>query len=250
MPDRVVVEICVASVDDALAAVSSGADRLELNCALALGGLTPSAGLFAEVRRRVSVPVIVMIRPRPGGFGYSDLDFEVMLHDARAFLAAGADGLAFGVLRPDGTIDVGRCQQLREVCGDRQAVFHRAFDVTPDPVGTLKVLAELGFTRVITSGQAESALAGAVLIGDMRRRAARRIEVLPAGGISSDSVFELIRRTGCNQVHASLRTWSADRSVAGRPNVRFGVRELPPEEQFDHTDVHAVKALRSAASGN
>ena len=244
MPDRIVIEICVASVDDAVSAVAAGADRLELNCALALGGFTPSAGLFAEVRRRVSVPVIVMIRPRAGGFGYSDAELEAMLYDARAFLAAGADGLAFGVLLVDGTIDVGRCRQLRDVCGDRQAVFHRAFDVTPDPFGCLETLVGLQFTRVMTSGQAESALTGADLIAELRRQAGGRIEVLPAGDINPHTVVELVRRTGCDQVHASVRTRSPDPSGAARPHVRFGAGALPPEGQFDHTDVHAVMALR------
>jgi copper homeostasis protein len=246
MPDRVLVEICVASVDDALAAVDGGADRLELNCALALGGLTPSAGLFAEVRQRVSVPVIVMVRPRPGGFAHSDADMEVMLRDARSFVAAGADGLAFGVLRRDGTVDVERCRELRAVCGDREAVFHRAFDVTPDPFQALETLIDLGFTRVMTSGQAESALAGAYLIAELQQRSAGRIEILPAGGINSRTVAELVRRTGCDQVHASVRTTSSEPSVAARPHVRFGSRQTPPDDCIEHTDVQAVKALRSA----
>jgi copper homeostasis protein len=248
LPNRVLIEISVASVDDSIAAVAGGADRLELNCALPLGGLTPSTGLFAEVRRRVSVPVIVMVRPRPGGFAYSDADFEVMLQDARSFIASGADGLAFGVLKPDGTIDVGRCRQVRDVCGGHEAVFHRAFDVTPDPGVALEILIDLGFTRFMTSGQAESALAGADAIAELRCRGTGRIEVLPAGGISPHTVADLVSRTGCDQVHASVRTSSSDPSVVARPWVRFGRRELLPEDRFDHTDVKAVAALRSALS--
>src|SRR5262245_29868892 len=93
MSKRVLLEICVASVDDALAAVEGGADRLEVNSALSLGGLTPSIGLFAEIRRLVSVPLIAMVRPRPGGFCYSGKDFDVMLRDAAALSDAGAEGV-------------------------------------------------------------------------------------------------------------------------------------------------------------
>src|SRR4051794_12099532 len=172
MAPTMLIEICVASVDDAVAAVAAGADRLEINSALSLGGLTPSSGLFAEARRRVSVPLIAMVRPRSGGFCYSDADFEVMLRDAESLLAAGADGLAFGVLTAGGEIDVDRCRKLREACGIAPAVFHRAFDVTPDPLAALDTLIDLGFTRVMTSGQAESASVGSALIAEIARRAA------------------------------------------------------------------------------
>ena len=246
MSNRVLIEICVASVDDALAAVSSGADRLELNSALSLGGLTPSNGLFAEVRRRVSVPLIAMVRPRPGGFDYSASDFDVMLHDARSFVAGGADGLTFGVLHPDGQIDVPRCRLLRELCGDGEAVLHRAFDVTPDPFAALETTISIGFSRVLTSGQAETALAGAEVIAELQRRAAGRIQVLPAGGINAHTVTTLMRVTGCDQVHASVRTTSLDPSVTAQTKVRFNPRVPLPEEQFDRTDYQAVQALRIA----
>jgi copper homeostasis protein len=246
MPERVQLEICVASVDDAVAAMGAGADRLELNCALSLGGLTPSSGLFAQVRRSVSVPLIAMVRPRAGGFCYSDTDFEVMLRDAEALLAAGADGLAFGVLTSGGEIDVNRCRKFRAVCGSRPPVFHRAFDVTPDPLTALDTLIDLKFTRVMTSGQAGSACAGSALIAEIVRRAAGRIEVLPAGRIDATTVTGLIARTGCNQVHASARTTGHDPSVGARPLVRFGSDGAAKEDRFDRTDPGAVAALRSA----
>ena len=247
MLDRTLIEICVASVDDAVAAVTAGADRLEVNAALSLGGLTPSTGLFAEVRRRVSAPLIAMVRPRPGGFCYSDTDFEVMLLDSAALLAAGADGLAFGVLTSAGEIDVGRCRTFRAACGSRAAVFHRAFDVTPDPLAALEELIELQFTRVMSSGQAESASAGSELIAEIVRRAAGRIEVLAAGGINPTNVADVVARTGCIQVHASVRTTGHDPSVAARPLVRFGSTGAASEDRFERTDAVAVAALRAAA---
>jgi len=246
MPDRTLIEICVASVDDAVAAVTAGADRLEVNCAFSLGGLTPSAGLFAEVRRRVSVPLIAMVRPRSGGFCYSDSDFDVMLRDSAALLGAGADGLAFGVLTSAGEIDVARCRTLRAACGSRAAVFHRAFDVTPAPLTALDTLIDLAFTRVMTSGQAETAWAGSTLIAEMVRRAAGRLEVLPAGGIKPTNVADVLARTGCDQIHASVRTSGHDPSVAARPLVRFGTLARASEDCFDHTNSDAVAALRSA----
>jgi copper homeostasis protein len=245
MPQPVLLEVCVASVEDALAAVAGGVDRLEVNCALELGGLTPSSGLFAEVRRRVQVPMIAMVRPRPGGFCYSDADFDVMLRDAKALLDTGADGLAFGILTPDGRVDRERCRTLRDRCDGRDAVFHRAFDVTPDPVKALETLIDLGFTRVMTSGQAETAVQGTELIGELIRRAGGRIEVLPASGINARTAPALIARTGCDQVHASVRTAVIDPSVAARPVIRLGA----DGNGYYRTDPQAVAQLRAALSG-
>jgi copper homeostasis protein len=99
---RVLLEVAAASVEDALAAQEGGADRLELNAALALGGLTPSLGTLIEVKSAVSLPVLVMVRPRPGGFAYSEADLQVMRRDVDLALEHGADGIVFGVLTADG----------------------------------------------------------------------------------------------------------------------------------------------------
>ena len=249
MPGRILLEVCVGSVDDARTAVAGGADRLELNSALALGGLTPSIGLMAEVRRRVNVPVVAMVRPRAGGFHYSEADFEVIVRDAEALLAAGADGLAFGVVTTDGEVDRARCRRLRAACGGREAVFHRAFDVTPDPFAALEALVDLGFTRVMTSGQAETALQGARLIAELIGRAGDRIEVLPAAGINPVTGPDLIASTGCRQVHASARGPASDTAGRWRPGIRFGSATPAAEGSYDRTDPDVVASLRSALTG-
>ncbi len=150
---RVLLEVAVASVEDALAAQAGGADRLELNSALGLGGLTSSLGTLQEVKATLALPVFVMIRPRPGGFAYSDADFRVMQRDSDLALQHGADGLVFGILTPEGQVDAQRCHTLVRQAAGRVAVFHRAFDVTPDPLAALEQLIDLGFQRVMTSGQ-------------------------------------------------------------------------------------------------
>lgn len=249
MPGRILLEVCVASLDDARTAVAGGADRLELNTALTLGGLTPSVGLVAEVRRHVSIPIIAMIRPRAGGFHYSAPDFEVMLRDAEAVIAAGADGVAFGVLTADGNIDLERCRRLLDRCGHHEAVFHRAFDVTPDPFAALEAAIDLGFDRVMTSGQAGTAQQGAGLIAELLARAGGRIEVLPAGGINGRTAPDLVARTGCRQVHASARGTASDTAGHWHAGIRFGASALPPEGWYDRTDPDVLAALRAALTG-
>ena len=130
---RYTLEVCVATLDDALAASGGGADRLELNSALELGGLTPSPGTLREVIRAVDLPVVAMIRPRPGGFRYSPALYRTMRADVDDALGNGAKGIAIGLLDPDGRVDGRRLREIRSQIGDATLVFHRAFDITPDP---------------------------------------------------------------------------------------------------------------------
>lgn len=238
------LEICVASLDDCEAASRGGADRLELNAALALGGLTPSLGLLIEARQAVTLPIIAMLRPRPGGFCYSAGEFCTLQRDLDLLLEHGADGIAFGILHADGTIDCARCRQVVEqVDGRAQTVFHRAFDVTPAPDEALEMLIDLGIGRVMTSGQEATAYNGAPTIARLLDRARGRIEVLPAGGINRFTLADVLARTGADQVHASLSARRRDPSPAARPQVVFAGPPLP-EEHYTATDAEAVAALR------
>src|SRR5690348_14712712 len=167
MPANVLLEVCVESVADAVAAAEGGAGRVELNAALGLGGLTPSLGALREVRGATRVPVIAMCRPRAGGFCYDEGEFAVMVRDTQIALENGADGIAFGVLTEEGQIDVARCREVVKQIGPATAVFHRAFDFVREPMAALEQLIDLGVRRVMTSGQKPTAMEGAQLIADL-----------------------------------------------------------------------------------
>jgi copper homeostasis protein len=243
---RLLLEICAASADDCVAAERGGADRIELTCALMLGGLTPSLGLLREALAATRLPVIAMIRPRVAGFCYSPAEFSTMKRDAEIALAEGAAGIAFGILNTTGTIDLERSREIIRLAAGRQVVFHRAFDVVPEPLTALKQLIELGVTRMLTSGQDVSALAGAANIANFMREAAGGIEILPAGGIKPSNVVELLRLTGCKQVHASMSAISRDQSTSGQPQISFGGTLQPSESEFTVTDPRGVAELRHA----
>ena len=206
---KVTLEIAVSTPEEAVAAVRAGADRLELSAGLELGGLTASIGVFARVRELVAVPVWVLLRPRPGGFAYTADEIEVVLHDANSFLVAGANGLVFGALEPGGAIATEPCRRVVELARGRVA-FHRAFDFTPNPLTALEQLIALGFERVLTSGGKPSAREGTATLAELVARAAGRMDVMPGGGIRPENVVELVRATGCTQVHAAARSAVAD----------------------------------------
>jgi len=241
---QVLLEICCGSAEDAMEAAAGGADRVELCSSLYLGGLTPSLGSLLEVKRRTKVSVIAMNRPRQAGFCYSAAEFAVMERDAELLLEHGADSVVFGILNPDGTIDIARTQALRTRIGSHQAVFHRAFDVTPDPFRALDELIGLGITRVLTSGQKNTAPQGAALIRRLIEHAHGRIEVLPGGGIVLDNVREFVARTGCTQIHMTAFASCTDTSTLANPEIQFGSPNGPPESAYEMTDRDLVRRVK------
>jgi copper homeostasis protein len=149
----------------------------------------------------------------------------------------------FGILTPDGAIDRARTKRLRDIAGNRDAVFHRAFDVTPDPFRALEELIDLGITRVLTSGQQDTVPEGMDLIKQLVDRGGDRIQVMPGGGIKPHNFQDVIARTGCKQIHVAAFTTRTDDSTRNRPFVTFGGALMPPENRYDITDREVVLRL-------
>ena len=246
---QTLLEICCGSAGDAIEAAQGGADRVELCSALFLGGLTPSLGSLLEAKQRTTIPVMAMNRPRAGGFCYSATELAVMERDTEMLLDHGADGIVFGIINADGTIDAARSHALRGRIGSRQAIFHRAFDVTPDPFRALDTLIDLGCTRVLTSGQKSGAPEGSELIKRLIEHAGGRIEVLPGAGIDLQNVGQLHADTGCTQIHMTAFAERRDTSTLGNPRLRFGDPATPDESVYELTDRAYVRRMKEALLG-
>ncbi len=225
-------EVCCGSAEDAIEAAKGGASRVELNSDLFHGGLTPTLGALKVVKAHTDIPVMCMVRPREGGFCYTDVEFEVMLQDARAFVENGADGIVFGFLHEDGTVDTDRCRRMMEAIGDKQSVFHRAIDVVPDVFAALDQLIALGVTRVLTSGQKPTVPQGVETIRAMIAHAAGRIEILPGGGIETHNAKWCRDQIGTDIMHAAVHRTAYDISCQGNPAIYFGGAIYPPEDRY------------------
>ena len=239
----ILVEACVDSVASALAAERGGARRLELCDALFDGGTTPSAGMIAACKAAVSIPVFVMIRPRGGGFVYSDAERDVMRRDVVAARELGADGVVIGGLRPDGTVDLVLVRSLVEAAKNLPVTFHRAFDFTPDLEASLDSLADAGVRRVLSAGGAAVAADGAAALADLVRRAGSRLVVIAGGGIREDNVRSLVSVSGVREVHVRLTRLIH----GGTPPPRRGLRlrkPLPEDETaWEETDEDRVRSF-------
>lgn len=225
------MEICVDDVAGAVAAEAEGADRIELCAALSEGGVTPSLGLvqttLAHVRR---VGVQVMIRPRGGDFVVARVELEVMLADIAAVRAVPhapdvAVGFVLGALTLGGGIDRPAMRRLLAACGSAPTTFHKAFDAIPDRAAALDMLCDLGMSRVLTSGGAPTAEAGADELRALVRQAAGRIGILAGGGVRAGNVRALLAYTGVGEVHLrAMRPDAGGRAVTSTEDIAAFLR--------------------------
>lgn len=235
---RILMEVCCGSADDVIEAHRAGADRAELNSDLFHGGLTPTLGELIVAKRETGMKLMTMVRPREGGFCYTGTEFATALEDAKLLLAHGADGLVFGFLHSDGTLDVERTRTLARLAQDagKETVFHRAIDVVPDWRTALDALIDLGITRVLTSGQAPDVSLGTDAVREMIGYAAGRIQILPGAGITARNMERILRETGCSQLHLAAHRPMTDASVRNNRAIYYGGCLYPPEDRFQVID--------------
>ncbi len=231
------------SVASALAAKRGGAGRVELCDALFDGGTTPSAGMIAACKEAVSIPVVVMIRPRGGGFVYSREEHDVMRRDVIVARDLGADGVAIGGLRPDGTVDIALVGALLDAAGGLPVTFHRAFDFVPDMLNALEALASAGVERILTSGGAPTASEGSGNIAALVRQAANRVTMIAGGGIREHNVREIVSASNVREVHVRLTRIAAKREVNNDADRGLRLRKHLPEAEliWEETDEASVR---------
>ena len=236
------------SVESALAAERGGARRLELCDALFDGGTTPSAGMIAACRDRVAIPLFVIIRPRGGGFVYSEPELDVMRRDIVAARGLGADGVVIGVLRRDGRVDEDQTRSLVGVAGDLSVTFHRAFDFAPDPSAAMETLISAGITRVLTSGGALTAREGVATLASLVTRAGDRLVVMAGGGVREENVKEIVDGSGVREVHVRLTRLTRGEGPPLRPGVK--VRKALPDDEaaWEETDEARMRRFVSVAA--
>jgi copper homeostasis protein len=237
------IEICVDSLESALAAERGGADRVELCDNLMEGGTTPSAGCIKLARRHLSTGLQVLVRPRGGDFLYSDRELDVLREDLRIAKELGANGVVIGCLTAEGDIHQPRTRELMQIARPLQVTFHRAFDMCRDPQQALEVLIGLGVDRVLTSGQEASCLEGLELIAALQKQASGRIIVMPGGGITPRNVSRIVASTGVNEVHLSARGSVESLMHYRNPRCFLGGTLRPPEFSWKTTDEGAVRSV-------
>lgn len=236
-----ILEVCIGSLQSAIAAKQGGATRVELCSALEIGGITPSAGLMKAVRQVAGLKMHVLVRPRGGDFLYDRAEVDSMIHDILLAKQYGADGIVIGALKADGSIDVETCRQLVTAAQGMQITFHRAFDMCNDPLRAIQEIRDLGCQRLLTSGQASSALLGLPLLQQLIAMQTG-VTIMPGCGVKSSNVAEIIRQSQAMEVHASARRSYPSPMQYRSESVKMG---NPDQDEFvrfetDETEVRAI----------
>lgn len=238
---RDLFEVCAGSVQDCINAQLGGADRVELNSALHLGGLTPSLAMLKLVKEKTSLKVVCMDRPRAAGFCYDDVEIETMFEDAKILLENGADGISFGFLNSDATINVTETKKMVELIHQyqKEAVFHRAFDCVDDPMHAIKQLIDCGVDRILTSGLQPTAMQGASVLEKLQSEFGDQIELLAGSGINANNIRALKEQTGLHQFHGSCKEWCKDPTTTVG-NVSYAYHE---SDDYDCVSLEKVRSI-------
>jgi copper homeostasis protein len=237
--DRILLEVCVDTPAGLAAAIAGGADRIELCAALALQGLTPAPGLMA-IAAQAPIPIYPMIRPRNGDFCYDAGDLDAIRRDIDAVRAYGLAGVVIGANLADGQLDLEALERLVAHSQGLGLTLHRSFDLVPDQAVALEAAIALGFERVLTSGGALTAEAGAEHIAALVEQAAGRIAILAGAGVRPSNVAALVRRTGVREVHGSFGG-----PVAGAdPDSKLGRMGFVPPQLRDTDEAAVAQAVR------
>lgn len=240
------IELCCGSLSDAMTAYKNGADRVELCASIYFGGLTPSPNALSILKEKTAIETAVMIRPREGGFCYTEEEFELMLRDGDEMIKRGADALVFGFLTHDGHIDRDKTARfLAMIDGRCQSVFHKAFDVCKDElISGADKLHRLGVSRILTAGRKKTGLEGAENIKSLIDM--NTISILPCGSVRSHNIAELHRRTGAEWVHTSAFTPCFDIS-ANHETILFTPTAPAQQGEYPSANGEIVKNIVDVA---
>jgi len=247
MTEPVLIEVCVDSVASAIAAERGGAARVELCSDLLEGGITPSAGLIATVRAKISIGLHPIIRPRPGDFCYSEQEIEIIRRDIEIAKDLGADGVVVGILDPEGNVDVQRTRELVEVARPLSVTFHRAFDMSSNLLSALESVCQTGADRILTSGGEQTCFEGIDAIASLVKSAQGRVAIMAGGGIGPKDAPVIVERTGVHEIHVGLSS-SVPSSMRYR-NPKVSISRAPGRE-YERVQVleEDVRALHRAVS--
>lgn len=239
---KYLIEIATSDFLTTRSAVEGGADRIELCANLAEGGTTPSFGQIRQCRESFSVSLYPIIRPRGGDFLYTEEEYNIMRQDVQVCKQFGCDGVVIGLLNRDGSIDKKRTAALIELAYPLGVTFHRAFDRCLDPLVAMEELIEIGCERILTSGQKPAAPDGVELIAEFNRIADGRIIIMPGSGVRKENIKMLADKTGCTEMHSSLR----GKSRSGMDFIHPAFADSEESYSQNAIDPEEVRALRNS----
>jgi len=237
------LEICCYSVQSAIIAEKSGANRIELCTGIAEGGLTPSFAMIELTKTSVNIPVHVIIRPRESDFCYSDIEFECMKADILACKRIGVNGIVSGILSTDGNIDLQRTKELVALAKPMSFTFHRAFDMVENQTLALEQLIQLNVDRVLSSGGMQTAIEGIDRLKHFVEIASGNIIIMPSSGVNEENIWHLKTETGAQEFHCSAKNLVKSKMNFRNENINMGGKQEIAEYEFYEANSEKIRKI-------
>ncbi len=237
------IEICCYSVESAINAERSGADRIELCDNYLEGGTTPSYATIQYSVEKLNIPVNVIVRPRGGDFLYSDIEYEIIKQDVLAAKKLNANGIVIGFLTSSGEIDVEKTKEIVELAKPLEITFHRAFDMCKDPLKAIDQLKKIGITKILTSGAKNTAIEGVNLLAKLVKKAGNEIIIMPGSGVNETNLSELIQKTKAIEYHSSAKTFDNSKMNYFNHDISMGGIDTVNEFSKITVDPEKIKKM-------
>ncbi len=245
--NKITVEICAHSITSALIAQEGGANRIELCAVIEVGGVTPSPATLTEVKKRLNIPVCVLIRPRAGDFLYSDIEYEMIKKDILFCKELGLDGVVVGILKENKELDVDKMREMLQLARPMQVACHRAFDQTPDGLVAMEQLIDLGYDRILTCGQAESVVAGKDKLKQLVEKANGRIAIMPGNGVTTENISDILNHTQAKDIHLTAKQLIISQ-MRNEKDALFGIKDAINNNYYE-TSLEIVKQAVALVNG-
>ena len=240
---KFLLETIAFNIESCKIAQAAGAHRIELCDNPGEGGTTPSYGFIKAARQILKIDLFPIIRPRGGDFFYSDEEFEIMKTDIQVCKEFSCDGIVFGILNDDATIDKIRCKILVQLAYPMSVTFHRAFDRVTEPSQALENVIECGFERILTSGFYPTAMEGADNLKKLIQVADERIIIMPGSGIRSSNIKQLKEITNAFEFHTSAREMKNSKMNAFNNNMNENLQSVGIDESEIENMIEILKSF-------
>jgi copper homeostasis protein len=239
------LEIACFSLEAAILAEEAGADRIELCSGPLEGGLTPSFSMISLARNILKIPIHIMIRPREGDFLYTPRELKSMEYDIEMIKEKGVEGVVLGVLNNDSSINTTVLSRMVKIADPMNITFHRAFDLTKDPIQAMNDIISTGARRILTSGQRPGAIEGKDLVARLIQLADGKISIMPGSGVNASNIAELCRFTLANEIHASVRLIKQGGMTYSNPLVNLHAGSIINDSSFLLPDPDQIRKMKN-----
>lgn len=237
------LEICTDTLASSVIAQQAGANRIELCADLCVGGTTPSAGLIRLVKEKLDIPIAVMIRPRSGDFCYSEDELDTMKANIKFAKDSGVESVVFGVLTPEGQINIPKMTELIAQAKPMKVTCHRAFDMTKNPIESLDILIDLGVDRLLTGGFSNTAFDGIETLKMLNEKSRGQITIMAGSGINVDNITKLISNTGITEFHLSGKTKKDSQMIFRKTAISMGAASGDNEYLIEQASFKTIKSV-------